>query len=679
VARALPVITLLHGDTHSDPYAWLRQFANPEVRAYLEAEGAWAASQTEHTASLREQLYLEMLGRIQETDATAPYRYKGYWYYTRTEAGRPYPIYCRRRESTDAPEEVYLDQNILAGGKAFHALGAVDVSPDGRWLLYVEDTTARREYILAVKDLESGAIVDRIPDVWTATAWADDNRTFFYTTADAAKRCNAVWRHVVGTDHTADQLVFEETDILFEVGLRRSRSGRYVLIDSDSFTSGEWWCIPAGEPAAAPRVIAPRRPGIEYRVDHGAGGFFVLTNADAPNFRVVLAPEADPAPVNWRDWLPHREESFVEGVDVFRNHVVVSERADGLRRLRVTDLQTGAAHYIVFDEAAYGILPGPNPEFETASYRFTYSSPITPATVYDCDLGTGERALRKRQEVPSGYDPARYEVRRLFAPARDGVRVPVSLLRQRGTRQDGGNPLLLYAYGAYGATTEPTFNSNILSLVDRGFVFAIAHVRGGQELGRRWYDAGKMLRKKNTFHDFLDAAQELIRLGYTRPDRLVASGASAGGLLMGVVANTRPDLFRAIVADVPFVDVINTMLDPSLPLTAQEWQEWGDPRNEVEYRYMLSYSPYDNVAARDYPWMLVTASLNDSQVMYWEPAKWVARLRATKTDHNPLLLWINNAGSHAGSSGRYDRLSETAFRYAFMLDAVGLATPAAPR
>jgi oligopeptidase B len=677
VARALPITRIIHGDNQSDPYSWLRESDAPEVRAYLEAESAWAASQTQHTASLREQLYREMLARMQETDTSAPYRYRGYWYYTRTEAGRDYPIYCRRRDAADALEEVYLDQNILAEGRAFHALGTVDVSPDGRWLLYVEDTTARREYSLAVKDLESGAIVDRIPDVWTATAWADDNRTFFYTTADGAKRCNAVWRHLVGTDHTEDQLVFEETDVLFEVGLRRSRSGRHVLIDTDSFTSSEWWCLPTGEPTAVPRVIAPRRPGIEYRVDHGEGDFFILTNADATNFRVVRAPEADPSPGNWRDWLPHRAEVFVEAVDVFRHHVVVSERADGLRRLRVTDLRSGATHPVTFAEDAYGVFPGPNPEFDTHSYRFTYSSPVTPASVYDYDLLTGERALRKRQEIPSGYDPGKYEVRRLLAPARDGVRVPVSLLQRRGTSLDGGNPLLLYAYGAYGATTEPTFNSNIFSLVDRGFVFAIAHVRGGQELGRRWYDDGKMLRKMNTFHDFIDAALELIRLGYTRPDRLVASGASAGGLVMGVVANTRPDLFRAVVADVPFVDVINTMLDPTLPLTAQEWQEWGDPRNEAEYRYMRGYSPYDNVTAREYPWMLVTASLNDSQVMYWEPAKWVARLRATRTDRNPLLLRINPAGSHAGPSGRYDRLSETAFRYAFMLDAVGLAASAA--
>jgi oligopeptidase B len=674
MARAVPLTTCLHGDVRIDPYSWLRTKTDPEVLGYLEAENRWTAAQTRHTDALGDHLYQEMLGRIQEDDLSAPYRDRGYWYYTRTEKGKAYPLHCRKRGSLDAPEEIYLDQNELAEGCAFHSIAALEVSPDGRRLLCVEDRTARRDYSLFVRDLGSGEIVDRVATVWVSAAWAEDSRTFFYTTPDSAKRSAAVWRRdpAGGTD----ERVFEEPDVLFEVSVRRSRSGRYILIDSDSFTSAEWWVVPAATPTVPPRLVASRRPGIEYRVDHGEAGFFILTNDGAPNFRVVRAPEEDPSPGRWRDWLSSRDDVFVETVDVFRHHVVTCERSGGLRRLHVTDLRTDTTHCIAFPEPAYGVLPARNPDFDTGTYRFTYSSLVTPPTVFDYEFETGAQTLRKRQEIPSGYNPGDYEVLRFMAPGRDGTGIPVSVLQRQGRVCDGGAPLLLHAYGAYGATTEPTFDSKVFSLVDRGFAFAIAHVRGGQELGRRWYEDGKMMRKMNTFYDFIDVAEELIRRGYCRSERLVASGASAGGLLMGTVVNLRPDLFRAVVADVPFVDVINTMLDPSLPLTAQEWEEWGDPRVEAQYRYMLDYSPYDNVTTKDYPWMLVTTSLNDSQVMYWEPAKWVARLRATKTDANPLLLRTSMDGGHTGSSGRYDRLKETAFRYAFMLDAVGLADPA---
>ncbi len=676
LARAVPSTISLHGDNRIDPYFWLRHRDDPEVLAYLEAENNWTATQTHHTEPLQEELYREMLGRTREADLTAPYRKGPYWYYTRTEEGRPYPVYCRRRGSPDAPEQIYLDQNRLAEGTAFHALVSMEISPDGRWLLAVEDRTARREHSLFVMDLETGEIVDRIGSTWIGAAWADDNLTFFYTTADAAKRSCAVWRHQVGTPVARDAKVFDEPDVLFEVGLRRSRSGRYILIDSDSFTSAEWWAIPAADPAGPARLIAPRRPGVEYRVDHGEAGFFILTNDGAANFRVVRAPEDDPTHTQWRDWLPAREDVFIESVDVFRHHVVACERSAGLSHVRVTDLRTGVTRYVDFAEEAYEVVPGPNPEFDALTFRFSYSSLVTPTSVYDYDFATGEQALCKRQEIPCGYRPDAYEVLRFMAPARDGREIPVSLLQRRGRSRDGHGPLLLHAYGAYGATTEPAFNSNLLSLVDRGFAFAIAHVRGGQELGRPWYDDGKMMRKLNTFYDFIDVAEDLVRRGFTGPERLVAGGASAGGLLLGTVVNFRPDLFRAIVADVPFVDVINTMLDSSLPLTAQEWEEWGDPRIETQYRYMLQYSPYDNVQPKEYPWLLVTASINDSLVMYWEPAKWVARLRATKTDRNPLLLRVDMDGGHAGSSGRYDRLKEVAFRYAFLLDAVGVTRPA---
>jgi oligopeptidase B len=677
VAPLKPRVDTLHGDVRVDNYFWLREKDNPAVLAYLEAENAYTTEHTRHLDGLSQRLYGEMLGRIKETDLSVPYRRGEYWYYTRTEQGKSYPIYCRKRGSLEAPEEVILDQNALAEGKPFHALGGFDVSPDGMKLLYLEDTTAFREYTLYVKDLATGRLLDSIRNVWNGTAWADDNTTFFYMRADSAKRGNAVWRHVTGAG-TPDMRVFQEDDVLNNVSVFRSRSGKYVFIPDDGFTSSEWRVIPTAQPTAPWRVIARRRPNVEYSVDHVEGAFLIQTNDGARNFRIVSAPERDPSPARWTDWLPHRDSVFIEWFEPFRNHVVVAERHGGLRQLRVTDLKTNQSHFVTFPEAAYGVFGTGNEEFDTQTFRFQYSSLVTPSSVFDYDLVSRERALKKQQEIPSGYDDSRYEVRRFMAPARDGARVPVSVLLPRGAPLDGSNPLLLYAYGSYGATMEPTFNSNVLSLVDRGFIYAIAHIRGGQEMGRQWYDDGKMMKKLNTFHDFIDVAQELVRLKYTSPDRLVANGGSAGGLLMGAVLNMRPDLFKAVVADVPFVDVINTMLDASLPLTAQEWEQWGNPHDPEQYRYMMRYSPYDNVEAKAYPALLVTTSFNDSQVMYWEPAKWVARLRATKTDTNPLYFKINLKGGHGGSSGRYDRLREIAFRYAFMLDAVGRAETPTP-
>jgi oligopeptidase B len=680
VAQITPKVDTIAGHIRVDNYFWLREKQNPAVRTYLEAENAYTAAGMKHTETLQEQLYREMLGRIKETDQAVPYRSRGYWYYTRTEQGKSYPIFCRKRGSLTAPEEVILDQNALAAGKKFHSLGGFDVSPDAQRLLYIEDTTAYREYTLYVKDLTTGRLLDSIPGVWNGSAWADDSRTFFYMTADSAKRGNAVWRHVTGTPRAQDVKVFQEDDVLNDVGVFRSRSGKYVFITADGYTSSEWKVIPTANPTAPMRVIAARRPGVEYNVEHADGFFLLYTNDQARNFRLVRIPESDFSPAGWTDWLPHRDSVFVEGVDAFKGFIVVSERSGGLRRVRVTDLRTNRSHYVTFPEAAYGVFPANNPEFDTRTFRFSYSSMVTPNSVYDYDMQAQTRVLMKRQEIPSGYDATRYEVRRFMAPARDGAQVPVSVLLRRGTALDGSHPLLLYAYGSYGATLEPTFNSNVLSLVDRGFVYALAHIRGGQEMGRQWYDDGKMMRKMNTFRDYIDVAEELVRRRYTSPDRLVANGGSAGGLLMGAVVNMRPDLFRAVVADVPFVDVINTMSDASIPLTAQEWQQWGNPNVAEQYDYMIQYSPYDNVQAKAYPWMLITSSFNDSQVPYWEPSKWTAKLRALKTDSNPLYFKINLAGGHGGSSGRYDRLRETAFRYAFMLDAVGLAAnpPATP-
>ena len=673
VARTIPRVDTLHGDVRVDNYYWLREKTNPDVIAYLEAENAFTAQGMKHTEALQQRLYQEMLGRIKETDQAVPTLDQGYWYYTRTEQGKSYPIFCRRKGSMSAPEEVILDQNALAEGKKFHALGGFDVSPDSRFLLYIEDTTAFRQYTLYIKDLAANRLIDSIPGVWNGSAWADDNRTFFYMTADSAMRGNAVWRHQIGTPRAQDAKVFQEDDVLNNVGLFRSRSGKYVFISDDGFTSSEWRVIPTATPETGPRVIAARRPNVEYSVDHAEGFFLIYTNDGARNFRVVRAPEADPSPARWTDWLAHRDSVFVEGVDAFRNFVVTSERSGGLRRLRVADLRSGNAHYITFPEQAYGVFLANNPEFNTDLVRFSYSSLVTPSSTFDYNMATRQRELKKKQEIPSGFDAAKYEVRRFMAPARDGARVPVSVLMPKGAPLDGSRPLLLYAYGSYGATMEPTFNSSVLSLVDRGFIYAIAHIRGGQEMGRQWYDEGKMMNKLNTFYDYIDVAEDLVRQKFTRADRLIANGGSAGGLLMGAVMNMRPDLFRAVVAEVPFVDVINTMLDASLPLTAQEWEQWGNPQVEEQYRYMIRYSPYDNVERKNYPWLLVTTSLNDSQVMYWEPAKWVAKLRATRTGTNPLYFKTNLAGGHGGSSGRYDRLREIAFKYAFMLDAVGMA------
>jgi oligopeptidase B len=679
VARKIPKVDTLHGNVRVDNYYWLREKTNPEVIQYLAAENAWAAQGLQHTEPLQDTLYTELLGRIKQTDLSVPYYDQGYWYYTRTEQGKSYTIYCRKKGSLDAPEEVILDANVLAEGKKFFALGGMDVSPDGNLLVYLADTTAFRDYTLYVKDLRTGRLLpDQLSGVWNGIAWADDNRTVFYMTPDSAKRGNAVWRHVLGQPSTSDVKVFQEDNVLYNVGVFRSKSGKYIFIPADGFTSSEWRVIPTANPTAPPRVVAARRPGVEYSGDHIDQGFLSRTNDGATNFRIVRAPETDASPRNWRDWLAGSDSVFIEYFSVTRRYTVVAERSVGLRRLRVVENASGNTHFITFPEAAYAVFPSSNQDYDAGTFRFSYASFVTPSSVYDYDLAKRTRELKKRQEIPSGFDPARYEVERLMVTARDGARVPVSLLLPKGFARDGSRPFLLYAYGSYGATMEPGFNTNVLSLVDRGFGYAIAHIRGGQEMGRSWYDDGKMLKKLNTFTDYIDVADYLVKERYTSSSGLVANGGSAGGLLMGAVVNMRPELFRAVVADVPFVDVINTMLDASLPLTAQEWEQWGNPRNAEHYAYMMQYSPYDNVEAKAYPWLLVTTSLNDSQVMYFEPAKWVAKLRATKTDTHPLYFKTNMGGGHGGSSGRYDRLRELAFRYAFMIDAVRNGSRAVP-
>ena len=671
-ARIIPRVDTLHGEVRTDNYFWIRNKSDPQVIAYLEAENAYTAARMKHTEALQQKLYDEMLGRIKETDLSVPYLDHGYWYYNRTEKGKNYPIHLRKKGSFAAAEEVILDENVIGAGKKFNGVSSLQASPGGSRLIYLHDTTALRVYTLYVKNLSTGQLLgDSISAVVPSVAWGSDE-VFFYQTADSARRANAVWRHVLGTPRASDVKVFQEDNVLNEPGVARSRSGKWIYISDDGFTSSEWRVISTANPIATPQVVAARRPNVEYQIDDIDGAFLMTTNDNARNFKVQRLATNALASGKWTDFIPATDSVFIEYLVPFRSNLVVVERSGGLQRLRVIDLKDNAVHYITFPEPAYAVSPRQNAEFDTRNLRFVYTSLLTPSSTFDYDMATRHRELKKRLEVP-GYDPSKYEVKRFMVTARDGAHVPVSMIISKSWQKDGSRPLLLYAYGSYGYTTEPTFDSNVLSLVDRGFGYAIAHIRGGQEMGRAWYDEGKMMKKKNTFFDYIDVAQYLVDNKFTGKDRLIANGGSAGGLLMGAVVNMRPDLFRAVVADVPFVDVINTMMDASIPLTAQEWQQWGDPHLADQYAYMRTYSPYDNVERKAYPWLLVTTSLNDSQVGYWEPAKWVAKLRALKTDSNPLYLKINMAGGHGGSSGRYDVLRERAFRYAFMLDAVGMA------
>jgi oligopeptidase B len=678
VARKVPKVTVVHGDTLRDDYAWLRDKDSPDVIAYLEAENAYAEARTKPGAAFQETLYREMLARIKEDDQTVPYPFGGWLYYSRTETGKQYPIHCRKR-AADAPEEVTLDLNAMAEGHPFLALGAYTVSDDGRWLAYTVDFTGFRDYTLHVKDLTTGALAaERIEKVATVT-WAADSTTLFYVVEDDAKRPHRLWRHRLGAPIADDTFVYEESDALFRLGVWRSRSKALVFAASASFTTTEIRWLPAAEPTAAWRLILARQHEHEYAVDHGitAGGdvLYIRTNAGGRrNFRLVSAPLDDPRPERWQELIAHRDDVMLEDVDVFADHFVVHERADGLVRLRVTDLATGDAHHIAFPEPAYEVSSDVNAEFEARAYRLRYQSFVTPASVFDYDVSPRRLTLLKQTPVLGGFDPADYRSERIHAIAPDGTRVPISLVYRVGTPRDASSPLLLAGYGAYGIAYPVTFSSSRLSLLDRGVAFAIAHARGGGELGKRWHDEGRMLKKRNTFTDFIAAAETLIAGAYTASDRLLVEGGSAGGLLMGGVLNLRPDLARAALLRVPFVDVINTMLDESLPLTVGEFEEWGNPKVREHYEYMKTYCPYTNLGPRRYPEILVRTSLNDSQVMYWEPAKWVAKLRTVNLGEHPVVFKINMAAGHGGASGRYDALREAAFDYAWMLGVLGRAT-----
>jgi oligopeptidase B len=672
MAKKIPKVTKIHGDTLVDDYFWLREKSSPEVIAYLEAENAYTDALMKPTEAFQKTLYQEMLGRIKQTDLSVPVRDGDYYYYSRTEEGKQYPIYCRKRGSLEAPEEVTLDLNELAKGHTYLGLGAYTTSNDANLLAYSTDTTGYRQYTLQVKDLRTGQLLpDRIEKT-TSVVWGNDNRTIFYGTEDHAKRPYRIFRHVLGQDPAKDELVYEEKDELYRLFAGRSRSKGYIFLTSASATTSEVRIIPADRPGEAPKVLLPREDGHEYYADHHGDVFYIRTNDQGKNFRLVTAPVADPQKKNWKEVLPHRQTVMLEGINCFANHLIVFERENGLNKLRVTELATGQSHYIAFPEPVYSAFPSGNPEFNTTAFRFSYQSFVTPSSVYDYDLKTRERRLLKQQEVLGGYDATQYQSERIYATASDGTKVPISLVYKKELKRDGARPMWLTGYGSYGSPSSVGFSSGRLSMLDRGVVYSLAHIRGGGEMGKDWHDQGKMMQKKNTFTDFIACAEHLIKEKYTSKDRLVITGGSAGGLLMGAVVNLRPDLFKAVIAYVPFVDVINTMLDASLPLTVQEYLEWGNPNEKPAYEYMKSYSPYDNIAAKAYPTMLVRVSLNDSQVPYWEGTKYAAKLRAMKTDQNLLLLKANMGAGHGGASGRYDALKDAAFDYAFLLAQLGI-------
>jgi oligopeptidase B len=673
IARADRTSTEAAGRTIADDYRWLRERENPEVLAYLEAENLYTEAVMAHTAAMQEALYQEMKGRIRETDLSVPYELDGYFYYRRTEAGGQYPIFCRKAGSLEAPEQVILDVNALAAGHDYFQVGLFAVSPDARLLAYGYDTDGSENYTLRIKDLATGALLaDEVRGLSYGLEWGNDNRTLFYVTQDAAVRPYKVFRHLAGGDPAADELVYHEADEAFYVSLDKTSDRRYLLVQLGSSTTSEVQLLDADRPGGDFRLFAARRPGIEYYVEHHGEHFYLRTNDGARNFRLVRTAEAATSPENWRDVIPASEDVTLNHFLVFARHLAVFERRGGLQRIRIRQLETGEEHAVDFPEAAYAVRTGANPSFDTALLRFQYSSMVTPPSVFDYHMDERTRQLRKQTEVPGGYDPSRYTTERATARAADGTAIPISLVYRKGLVKDGRSPCLLTGYGAYGASSDPHFSAANLSLLDRGFVYAIAHVRGGGEMGQRWHDAGKLLAKKNTFTDFVAAAEHLVREGYTSPARLAIWGGSAGGLLIGAVLNLRPDLFGAAIAEVPFVDVINSMLDPSIPLVVIEYEEWGNPNDPRYFDYMLSYSPYDNVRSADYPHLLITAGWNDPRVGYWEPAKWTAKLRATSHGSRRLLLKTHMGAGHGGASGRYDELRELAFQFAFLLDALGV-------
>jgi len=667
-----PKVTEINGDSMVDNYFWLREKTNQAVIAHLEAENAYSSAVMKPTEALQDKLYNEILSHIKQTDQTVPYRWDDYFYYSRTVEGQQYPIYCRKHGSVDAPEQVLLDLNEMARGQKFMAVGSFAPSDDGNILAYSTDNTGYRQYTLHFKNLKTGELLPDHVERVDAIAWITDNKTIFYVTEDeVSKRNDKLWRHVLGTDKY--ELIYEEKDELFDIGVDRTRDKAVILLGAFSKTSTEYRYIPANDANAGWKVILPRQAEHEYDVDHRGDFFYIRTNKGAKNFRVVAAPVSDPAEKNWKEFIAHRPAVKVDGLDLFADHAVVSEWENGLQQIEIVNFKDNTRHRIAFPEPVYSAGISGNREFKTNVVRYNYQSLTTPGSVFDYDMNTKKATLLKQQEVPGGFDKSNYKTERVFAIASDGTKIPMSVVYRKTVKLDGSAPMLLYGYGSYGISIPPTFSASRLALLDRGVVYAIGHIRGGGELGEPWRDAGRMMNKMNTFTDFIACAEHLIKSKYTSKDRLVIQGGSAGGLLVGAVSNMRPDLFKAVVAQVPFVDVLNTMLDASLPLTTSEYIEWGNPNEKPAYDYMKKYSPYDNVHKASYPAMLVKVSLNDSQVPYWEGAKLVAKLRDYKTDNNPLILKVNMGAGHGGASGRYDAFHETAFDYAFMLWQMGLA------
>lgn len=663
----------IHNDNRVDEYYWLRDRENPKVIEYLNAENAFRESEMKHTEELQGQLFEEIKARIKQDDSSVPYHKNGYWYYVRFEEGKEHPIYCRKKGSLSAEEQILLDANIEAANHKFYQVAGLSVSPDNKILAFGEDTVSRRIYTIRFKNLETGEIMDdALTNTTGGAAWANDNQTVFYTTKDESLRPEKVFRHKLG--QTTDQEVYHESDETFVCGAYRSKSGQFIMIASGSTVSNEYRFLDANNPEGEFAVFQKRERDLEYSVAHYNDFWYIVTNADkATNFKLMRTSLDKTEKENWEEVIPHREHVYLENLEIFKDFLVTEERENGLTRIRIKRWDGSDEHYMEFDEETYTAGIGNNPEFDSQTLRYGYSSLTTPSSVIDYDMEFRKKEVMKQQEVVGGHNPEEYHAERIWATAEDGTKVPMSLVYKKSLKKAEGNPTLLYGYGSYGITVDPGFSSTRLSLLDRGFVFVIAHIRGGQYLGRKWYEDGKMLKKKNTFTDFIACAEKLIEDKYTTNEHLYAMGGSAGGLLMGAVMNMRPDLFHGIIAAVPFVDVVTTMLDTSIPLTTGEYDEWGNPNDTEYYDYIKSYSPYDNVDAKDYPALLITTGINDSQVQYWEPAKWVAKLRTRKTDKNPLYLYTNMDTGHSGASGRFEAYRETAMEYAFLLMLEGIS------
>ena len=657
------------GHTRNDPFFWLREKANPDVLKYLQAENRYTETALKPTEKLRDTIYHEMRRRIKEDDVSVPQKIGDYYYYSRTETGKQYAVHCRKKGRLDATEEVILDENELAKGQKYFRIGILSVSPDHKLLAYSTDTNGGETYVIRIKTLETGELLpDEIKNSSYSFAWANDNKTFFYDQLDDANRPYKALKHILGTSVNQDQTVYEEKDARFFLEIYKSRSEKFIFVSVESERASEVRFVDADHPEGEFTLVRPRENDLLYSVEHHGDRFFIVTNENAKNFKVVETPVASPDKEHWKDYLPYDPEVKVDAVDAFENHLVISERRNGLPAIRICDLKSGETHEINFDEPTYEVSLDRNPVFKTEIVRINYSSFITPNSVIDYDMVSRRKELMKEASVLGGYKKSDYASERVFAKADDGVEIPISLFYKKGFRKDGTAPLLLTGYGAYGISTDANFSSSTISLVDRGFVFAIAHIRGGGELGRTWYEDGKLLKKKNTFTDFVSCTQYLIDQKYAAPKRVAILGGSAGGLLMGAVMNMRPELFTSVIAEVPFVDVLNTMSDPSLPLTVTEYEEWGNPQDPKYFDYMASYSPYDNIEEKQYPNLLVTAGLNDPRVSYWEPAKWVAKQRRLKHQNRILLLKTNMGAGHGGDSGRFDQLKEVAMEYAFAID-----------